>query len=176
MDMKITQRDKRTLMLTGIAAVAIIFWFVVVDGFLSDWKEVRSDLSIRRSKFESIASSEGLSAADKGLFSIVPVFASPGPEDTQGPAYMKKFNEQLKKLGIKAELKYLKSLKSKSASGYKTLRLQSQGRCKYTQAIDLMGKLYENPLFVSIEQLTITPDPKKLGEVEFTLVTSTFAK
>jgi len=163
-------------MFTAIAAVAILFWFVVVDGFLSDWKEVRSDLSIRRSKFESVASSENLSTADKGIFSIVPVFQSPGSEQTQGPAYMKKFNEQLKKLGIKAELKYLKSLRSKSASGYKTLRLQSQGRCKYTQVIDLLGKLYENPFFVSVEQLTITPDPKKKGEVEFTLVTSTFAK
>jgi len=176
MDMKITQRDKRTLTLAAIAAVAIVFWFLVADGFFADWKNIRNDISVYRGKFDQIASSENLSSADKGVFSIVPVFESPGLEQMQGPAYMKKFNEQSKKLGIKADLKYLKSLKSKSASGYKTLRLQSQGRCKYTQVIDLLGKLYENPFFVSVEQLTITPNLKKPGEVEFTLVTSTFAK
>ena len=176
MDMKITDRDKRTLILAGVTAAAIVLWFVVADGFFADWKQVRQDISVYRGKFESVASSESLSAADKGLYSIVPVFESPELEQKQGPAYMKRFNEQLKKLGIKAELKYLKSLRSKSASGYKTLRLQSQGRCKYSQLIDLLAKLYGNPYFVAVEQLTFTPDPKKAGEVEFTLVTSTFAK
>lgn len=176
MNMKITQRDKRTLILTGVAAVAILLWFVVVEDFLADWKQVRSDLSDRRSMFDSVALSKTLSPADRGLLGIVPVFEMPAPERQQGPDYMKKFNEQLKKVGIKADLKYLKSIRSKSTSGYKILRLQSQAKCKYTQLVDMLAKLYENPYFVSIEQLRITPNPKKAGEVEFTLVTSTLAK
>ena len=88
---------------------------------------------------------------------------------------MKKINDQFKELGIKAELKYLKTVGSKSDSGFKTLRLQSQGVCKYMQVMDILVKLYENPYFVAIEQMTITADSKKAGQFSFTLVTSTFA-
>jgi hypothetical protein len=174
--MKITDRDKRALVLAGFAAVAIVLWFGVLDSWFADWKMIRTELKAKQARFDSVAASPNLSPADKGLFSIVPVFEMPAAEQQQGPAYMKKINEQLKKLEIKAELKFLKTIGSKSASGFKTLRLQSQGKCKYTQVMDLLVKLYENPYFVAVERLTITADPKKAGQVDFTLVTSTFAK
>lgn len=174
---KITDRDKRALILAAIATVAILLWFGFLGEWFDDWKTVRADLGVKREKFDSVAASPNLTAADKGLFSIVPVFEMPQPEQKQASVYMKKVNEQLKKVGIKkAELKFLKTIGSKSALGYKTLRLQSQGKCTYTQVIDLLAKLYENPYFVAVEQLAITADPKKAGQVEFTLVTSTFAK
>lgn len=174
--MTITDRDKRTLIIAGIAAAVILLWFGVLDGWFSDWKKVRAELKVKQAKVDSVSGSANLSAADKGLLSIVPVFEMPLPEQQQGPAYMKKINEQLKKLGIRAELKFLRTVGAKTASGYKTLRLQSQGKCKYTQVMDLLAKLYENPYFVAVEQLSITADPKKPGEVEFTLVTSGFSK
>jgi len=174
--MKITDRDKRTIILAAFAAVAIVLWFGVLDDWFSDWKAIRTELKIKQDKFDSVAGSPNLSAADKGLFSIVPVFEMPGPEQKQGPAYMKKVNEQFKKIGVKTDLKFLKTVSSKSGSGFKTLRLQAQGKCKYTQVMDMLVKLCENPYFVAVEQLSITADPKKAGQVDFTIVTSTFAK
>ena len=174
--MKITDRDKRTLILASIAAIVIILWFGVLDEWFANWKTVRADLDLKQAKFDSVAASPNLSAKDKGLFSIVPVFEMPADEQQQTRTYMKKINEQFKKLGIKAELKFLKTLSSKSTAGYRTLRLQANGKCKYTQVMDLLAKLYENPYFVAVEQMSVTADEKKAGEVELTIVISTFAK
>jgi hypothetical protein len=174
--MKITDRDKRAIILASIAAIVIVLWFGVLDKWFDDWETVRKELNVKQGKFDLVAASPNLSPADKGLFSIVPVFEMPAPEQQQSRAYMKKINEQFKKLKIKAELKFLKTVGAKSGSGFRTLRLQCQGKCKYTQVMDLLVKLYENPHFVAVEQLSVTFDPKKAGQVDFTIITSTFAK
>ena len=62
MNMKITQRDKRSLTLAAIVIVAIVLWFTFIEGFFADWKQIRSDLSVRRSVFDSVALSKTLSA------------------------------------------------------------------------------------------------------------------
>lgn len=174
--MTITDRDKKTLIFTAVVVVATLLWFLVIEGFLVDWKDIRTQLDTAEKKFDLIASSDKLSAADKGLFSIVPVFEMPILEKDQGPVYIKKFNEQLKQSGMKGDLKYLKTISSRGTSGYKTLRLQCQAKGNFNQMVDLLTKLYENPNFVAVEQLNVNTDPKKPGEVDFTLITSTFAK
>jgi len=170
----LSQRDKRALKFGAICVAAIVV-FVFATGWLGHWAEVRKSLDVKRNKLKVISPSKG---KQEGLMSIVPVFEMPGSEEKQKFLFRDKFNEQLKKAGIKSEtLQFLPVGKSRRADGYKLLRLQCRrGKCNFGQVLDLLAGLKENPYLVGIEEFKIKCDPKKRQEFELDLTVSTFVK
>jgi hypothetical protein len=115
-------------------------------------------------------------AQQAGLMSIVPTFEMPRSEEKQKFLFRDKFNEQLKKAGIKSEPLQIPPVGRSRQAGYKLLRLKSTGKAKFGQVLDLLAKLKENPYLVGIEEMRIQCDPKKRQEVELELTVSTFVK
>jgi len=56
------------------------------------------------------------------------------------------------------------------------LRLKCSAKCRFTQVLDLLANLKENPYLVGIEELRIRCDSKKPQEVDLDLTVSTFIK
>ena len=175
---KLSEKDKRTLK-RGCSAIAIILLtFLVIFPWAEDWRSCRAALAVERAKLESItAGGEKLSAKQEGLFSIVPVFEMPKTEKDQEQLFRGKFNEQLKKAGIKIKsLQSIAATKSRQSGSRKMLKLQCQGKCNFNQAMDLLAALNENPYFVGVENLQLTCDAKNRNEINLLLTVSTFVK
>jgi len=169
---KLSEKDIRVLKIGGWCVVAILL-FVFVSKWLGRWSEARASLDQVKAKLDLIDVDK---AKQEGLLSIVPVFEMPETEEKQKFAFRDKLNEQLKKAGIKSKpLQVIAGGKSRQA-GYKLLRLKCNANCRFTQALDLLAGLNENPYLVGIEEFRIKCDLKKPQEVELDLTVSTFVK
>ncbi len=176
---RMSQRDKRALTF-GVVAVAVILAYMSVGPWFKDWQGIRADLKARRDQLEVIAPAdddETAKAAWEKLALRVPVFEMPLPESKQVPRFRDKFNEQLKKAGIK--VKTLQPIGGKSAkriSGYKLLKFQCRGKCSLNQVLDLLAELNSNPYLAGIEELNIKFGQKDRKQMDLLLTVSTFAK
>jgi hypothetical protein len=169
---RLNQKEKRTLKFGAVCAVAIV-GLTFATQWLGHWKQFRGEGAGIKNLLENIDVSDAKRA---GLMSIVPVFEMPEKEETQKFLFRDKFNEQLKKAGIKSEpLQILPAVKSPVA-GYKLLRLKCSAKCKFGQALDLLANLKENPYLVGIEELKIECDQKKRQDVKLDVTVSTFVK
>lgn len=168
---RLNEKEKRTLKF-GVVCAAAVVAFAFATEWLGHWKKVRNSPGIEK-KLEEINVSDAKWA---GLTSIVPVFEMPEKEETQKFLFRDKFNEQLKKAGVKSKpLQVLPAAKS-GVAGYKLLRLKCSAKCRFGQVLDLLANLNENPYLVGIEELKIECDPKKRQEVKLDLTVSTFVK
>ncbi|MHC4206965.1 MAG: hypothetical protein ACYSTT_20100, partial [Planctomycetota bacterium] len=111
-----------------------------------------------------------------GLMSVVPVFEMPQVEEEQKFLFRDKLSEQLKKAGIKSKPLQVQPGRKSPQSGYKLLLVKCSATCKFTQVLDFLARLNENPYLVGIEELKIKCDPKKRGEVQLDFTASTFAE
>ena len=169
---KLGQKEKRTLKFGAICAIAIV-GFAFATQWLGHWKKWRGLGAGIENKLETIDISEAKRA---GLTSIVPVFEMPEEEQTQKYLFRDKFNEQLKKAGIKGKpLQVLPAVKS-GVAGYKLLRLKCSAKCRFGQVLELLAGLKENPYLVGIEEFKIECDEKKRQDVKLDLTISTFVK
>ena len=112
----------------------------------------------------------------KGLMAKVPTFEMPVEEEKQQFRFRDQFNEQLKKAGIKNDPLQIIPDRRSPISGYKSLHLSCTAKCKFSQALDLLAKLNENPYLVGVEEFRMKIDPKKRSEVELDITVSTFTK
>jgi len=169
---KLSQRDIRILKIGAVCAAAIlVFWFA--SKWFDRWKEARASLALLEDKLELIDVDKAKRA---GLMSIVPVFEMPKEEETQKFLFIDKLTEQLKKAGIKNQpLQVVSTGKSRQA-GYRLLRMKCSAKCKFTQVLDLLASLKENPYLVGVEELRMRIDKKKPQEVDLDLTVSTFIK
>lgn len=169
---RLNDKEKRTLKFGVVCAVATVA-FAFGTKWIGHWKQARGSLAGIRDKLDTINVSDAKRA---GLMSIVPVFEMPEKEEIQKFLFRDKFNEQLKKAGIKSEpLQILPAVKSPVA-GYKLLRVKCSAKCKFGQALDLLANLKENPYLVGIEEIKIECDQKKRQDVKLDLTVSTFVK
>jgi hypothetical protein len=169
---RLNQKEKRTLKFGVVCAVAIVM-FSFATQLLELWKQRRSETAGINNLLENIDVTD---AKQAGLMSIVPVFEMPEKEETQKFLFREKFNEQLKKAGIKSEpLQIVRAGKSPVA-GYELLRLKCSAKCKFGQALDLLANLKENPYLVGIEEFKIECDQKKRQDVKLDITVSTFVK
>ncbi|MHC4160489.1 MAG: hypothetical protein ACYSSO_15605 [Planctomycetota bacterium] len=169
---RLNQKEKRTLKFGVVCAVAIVM-FSFGTRWLGHWSQRRSLLAGIQNKLDNIDVSD---AKQAGLMSIVPVFEMPEKEEIQKFLFRDKFNEQLKKAGIKSEpLQILPAAKS-PVGGYELLRLKCSAKCKFAQALDLLANLKENPYLVGIEEFKIECDQKKRQDVKLDITVSTFVK
>lgn len=175
---KINERDKRALKL-GAIAVVVVLLCVGIGRLFKEYSVTKKALVSVQAQVEQVMGDKDgkLSHQQRGLLSIVPRLEIPEQEEIPGAKFRQKFSEQLKKAGIKyTQLAFLSASKSRNALGFKTLKLQCKGKCKFNQAIDLLEKLYDNPLFVAVEELKLECDPKKRTEMRISIVVSTFVK
>jgi hypothetical protein len=149
---KLSQRDIRVLKI-GAVCVAAIFVFV----FASEWFENKLELiDVDKHKRD-------------GLLAIVPAFEMPQKEETQRFLFRDKLNEQLKKAGIKNQPLQVASIGRSGQAGYRLLRLKCSAKCRFTQVLDLLANLKENPYLVGVEELRMRIDKKKPQEVDLDL-------
>ena len=175
---KISERDKRTLMI-GAAAMVLILGYVFVLPWYDDWMEVRTILKAKRSQLKLIVPGDDQSsiAAAAQLAQAVPVFEMPLPQSRQDPLFRGKFNEQVNKTGIKAKiLQPIGTRSGKRVSGYKTLKYQCRAKCNLNQILDLLANLNSNPYLAGIEDISFKCDQKNRQQMDLVLTVSTFAK
>ncbi|NLH15604.1 MAG: hypothetical protein GX455_03390 [Phycisphaerae bacterium] len=171
------ERDLRAIKI-GVAGLVLIGLYFLAGPWVSEWQMLRADLAAARQRLDRVAvDGEGsLPAEQLQLMSAVPKIEMPADEKTQGTKFRDTFTQQLQKAGIRARsLQYL-AAKKLAGVGYRTLRLQSRGRCQQQQMLNLLGSLNENPYFVGVEELDLKPDARNRNELEFTITVSTFAK
>jgi hypothetical protein len=169
---RLSQREKRTIKI-GAACAAVILVMMFGAEWFDRWAQVKTSLRQMKAKLDLIDVDE---ATQAGLMSIVPAFEMPQSEEKQQFLFRDKFNEQLKKAGIKSEPLQTLPIGRAQQAGYKLLRLKSTGKGKFGQVLDLLAGLKENPYLVGIEEMRIQCDPKKREEVELELTVSTFVK
>ncbi len=169
---KLNQRDIRILKIGAVCAAAIlVFWFA--SKWLDRWKEARASLALLEDKLELI---DVDNAKRAGLMSIVPVFEMPEQEETQKFLFIDKLSEQLKKAGIKNQPLQVVSTGKSGQAGYRLLRMKCSAKCRFTQVLDLLASLKENPYLVGVEELRMRIDKKKPQDVDLDLTVSTFIK
>ena len=168
---KITERDKRALKLGAIGAVVILV-FILGSSRYDKWRQSKLSMDRVQGKLDTIKVDKRRQA---GVLSIVPVFEMPKEEEEQKFLFRDKVNEQMKKLGIKSKPLEILGV-GKKVDGYKSLRIKCTARCRFTQVMDLLAALNENPYLVAVEELRIRVDAKKRQEVDMDIVVSTFAK
>jgi len=169
---KLNQRDIRILKIGAVCAAAIlVFWFA--SEWLDRWAKARASLALLEDKLELIDVDKAKRA---GLMSIVPVFEMPEDEETQKFLFIDKLTEQLKKAGIKNQPLEVASIRKSGQAGYRLLRMKCSGTCRFTQVLDLLANLKENPYLVGVEELRMRIDKKKPQEVDLDLTVSTFIK
>lgn len=169
---RLNDKEKRTLKFGAVCAVATLA-FAFGTELLGKWKQARSSGNEITEQLKAINIDETERAR---LMSIVPMFEMPEKEEIQKFLFRDKFNEQLKKAGIKSEpLQILPAVKS-PLTGYKLLRVKCSAKCRFGQALDLLANLEGNPYLVGIEEIKIECDQKKRQDVKLDLTISTFVK
>lgn len=171
---KLSQRDKRALMIgvVGVAAILII----VLGAKCSDrWGQVRGSLARSKDEFRDMRLGR---TKQKALMSVAGVFEMPKGEQEQKFLFREKFNKQLKKAGIKSKpIQVLAATKMRNEPGYKILRLKcSAEKCKFGQVLDLLAALNKNPYLAGIDEFSIKCSEKNRQEVQLNLTVSTFVK
>jgi len=169
--LKITERDKRALKLGAIGAILIVV-FVFASTWYETWNQAKGDMAAVERKLDAIRVEPRRQAA---LLGAVPVFEMPQEEELQKFLFRDKLNEQIKRLGIRSNpLEILSGTKKEGA--YRLLRIKCTARCRFTQAMDLLAALPENPYLVAVEEFRIRVDAKNRQEVDMDMVVSTFVK
>ena len=169
---KLSKKDIRAIKI-GAVGVAAILLFVFVSNWVDHWTEARYSLNKLKEKLELVDVDKARRA---GLMSIVPVFEMPQKEEEQRFLFRDKLAEQLRQARINSgPLQEVASRKS-SYPGYKLLCLKCTAKCRFSQVLDLLANLKENPYLVGVEEMRLKCDQKNPDQVELTLTVSTFAK
>jgi len=169
---KLSQKDIRALKF-GAAGVALVLLFVFGSAGHERWTKAKANGAVLKSKLDVINVDKAKRA---GLMSVVPVFEMPQVEEEQKFLFRDKLSEQLKKAGIRNKPLQVQAGRKSPQSGYKLLLVKCNATCRFTQVLDFLAGLNENPYLVGIEEFKIKCDPKKRGEVELNFTVSTFAK
>ena len=170
--MKLKEKDIRAIKLGAVGAVAILV-FVFGSKFQNRWTLAKEKKSALDNKLNAIDVDK---ARQAGLMAIVPVLEMPQAEDEQKFLFRDKLSEQLQKAGIRNKPLQLQPAKKSSQAGYKLLLVKCNATCRFSQALDFLARLNENPYLVGIEEFRIKVDPKRREDVELDFTVSTFAK
>lgn len=166
---KLTERDKRFIKLGAVFAVGILIFYFGAE-WQTKWSDAKAGAQTKEDQLKTINISD---AKRTGILSIVPAFEMPETEDEQKSRFRGEFLEQLKKAGIKHEPLKIVITKNTLHRSYKLMNIQCKAKCKFTQVLDLLAKLNENPYLVGVEAFKMKCDKSKPQEVELDLTVST---
>lgn len=169
---KLSAKDKRALKI-GAIGVVVVLLFMFGSKWQNVWAQAKAKMVELNAKLDAIDVDK---ARQAGVATIVPVFEMPQAEDEQKFLFRDKLTEQLKRAGIRNEPLQLQPAKKSFQPGYKLLLVKCTAKCRFSQIVDLLDRLNENPYLVGIEELRIKVDPKKREEVDLDLTVSTLAK
>ncbi|MBN1806783.1 MAG: hypothetical protein JW837_16160 [Sedimentisphaerales bacterium] len=169
---RLNPKDIRAIKLGVILAVGI-FLFWIGNDIYDYWKEAKASTTLLNNKLKLIDVDK---VKHSGLMSIVPKFEMPVEEEEQKFLFQDKLTEQFKKAGIKNQPLQVASKKVSKLAGYQLLSMKCSANCRFTQVLDLLADMQDNPYLVGIEELRIRTDQKKPQEVEMDLTVSTLVK
>jgi hypothetical protein len=177
---KLNEREKRLLLMGGVAAVAILAFTYGAKG-IDRWHKSRVSLAQAKRKLGEVETDKTKLA---GLMTLVPVFETPQPEEKQKSLFREKLYEQMKKAGINSEPPQPLLGKKSNIGGttYQALKIRCKGKCKFDQFLDFLSNLKENPYFVGVEELQLRfdmkepPEKRKDKDVDIDLTVSTFVR
>jgi len=172
--MEISSRDKRAIILTISIGGLILLNHYLITPWLEDWETIKSSIKHESKKVELLNHQSPKALAAKAhLSKLIPSFTKPTVENVQRHLMQKKFSEQLKKQGIKAQrMSYLSS--SKKKQGYKVLKLQTKFICPISKYYNLLASLNENPYLAGVDDVQMLVDKRNRSNVEVTMTLSTF--
>lgn len=168
---KLTEKDIRALKL-GAVGVLLILLFVLGSKWRDRWAAATAKNAQLQAKLNAINIDK---AKEAGLTSIVPAFAMPQVEDEQSFLFRDKLSEQFKRAGIKNKPLQVQTSKKSPVAGYNLVLVKCSATCSFSQMLDFLARLNENPYLVGIEEFKIKVDPKKRQQMELDLTVSTFA-
>ncbi|MHC4168993.1 MAG: hypothetical protein ACYSWQ_18740 [Planctomycetota bacterium] len=171
--MKLSEKDIRALKLGAVSTVLIVLLLAGLR-WKEHWGQARIEGQVLKAKLKDIDLSE---TKRKGLMAIVPAFKMPVGAEEQGFLFRDEFNKQLKDAKIKNDPLVTIPNKRSPLTGYRSLHLSCKAsKCQFSQVLDLLARLNENPYLVGIEEFSLKIDPKKRTEVELNITVSTFTK
>jgi hypothetical protein len=170
--MKLNEKDTRALKLGAVGAAAILVFFLG-SKFQARWAQAKTKKLELEHKLDAIDVDK---AREAGLMAIVPVLQMPQVEDQQKFLFRDKLSEQLQRAGIRNKPLQLEPTKRSSYAGYKLLLVKCSATCRFSQVLDFLARLDENPYLVGVEEFRIKVDPKKRENVQLEFTVSTFAK
>ena len=101
----------------------------------------------------------------------------PQEEKTQSRLFRDNFNEQLKSKNVNVKsLKFLPAKTADASNVYGKKLLECRGKCSYSQAVDLLAALNQNPYLAGIEQFQLKCADKDRNQMDLLLTVSTFFK
>lgn len=169
---KLSEKDIRALKFGAVGAVLILL-FVLGAKWRDHWTVAKAKNAQLQAKLDKIDVDD---IKHKGLMSIVPVFEMPKVEDEQSFLFRDKLSEQLKEAGIKNKPLQVQTSRKSPMTGYDLLLVKCSAKCRFSQVLDFLSRLNENPYLVGIEEFKIKKtNPKKPQELELDLTVSTFA-
>ena len=153
MNLKLSQKDKKTIKLGGVGLVAVIVIVFGLQGF-DRWKLARDALSNLENKLDTLNISKDRNAVEK-LRRQVPDFNMPIGKEEQRFRFRDSIEVQLRAAGINSG-PLLEQTSGKSlVPGYDLLRWKSTGACSFSQLLNLLASMKENPYLVGVEELRI---------------------
>ncbi len=166
---KLSDRDIRAIKLGAVGLGAILL--IMAGGKIHGrWAQLKEQIRIKEAQLDLIDVDKAKAA---GIASIVPVFEMPEKEQAQKVRFRKVFTEQLKKAGIRTEPLKVIPTKRLLLPNYRLMNFQCSAKCRFTQVLDLLARLNENPHLVGIEEFKIKCDKSKPQDVELDLTVST---
>ncbi len=168
---KLSEKDIRALKLGAVGAVVILL-LVLGSQWRDRWVAAKAKGAALQAKLEVINVDKIKQA---GLTLIVPAFEMPKVEDEQSFLFRDKLSEQFKKAGIKNKPLQVQPSRKSPRPGYNLLLVKCSAKCRFSQVLDFLARLNENPYLVGIEEFKIRKsDPKKPQDVDLDLTVSTF--
>jgi hypothetical protein len=153
MNLKMNEKDKKTLKLGGLGIVGIIILLAVLKGY-DRWNQARESFA---TLVDQVNLLDVKDAQREGMLKIVPVFEMPVAAAEQRDLFRKKLNEQLGNIGISTgPFQEITSGGKPLVAGYQLLRLKGSGTCNFNQVLNLLAVMKENPYLVGIEELRVT--------------------
>jgi len=169
---KLTEKDIRALKFGAVGTVVIVL-LVFGSAWRDSWAKAKAEAAALESKLSAIDAGKTRQTA---LMSIVPVFEMPTVEEDQKFLFRDKLTEQLKKAGIRNSPLQIQAGRKSAQTGYKLLLVKCSAKCRFSQLLDFLAGLDENPYLVGIEDLRVKVDPKNRQEIQLDFTVSTFAK
>jgi hypothetical protein len=170
---KLNQKDIRALKMgaTGVAAILVLLF--AFEGY-ERWNTAREKSLELKTKLDNIDLDK---AKRSGLTSIVPVFQMPVERETQRFLFRDRLTEQLRNVRINSlPLQEVPGSAKTPITGYELLRMKCSAQCSFSQALQLLADLKDNPYLVGIEELRIKKDARNQQQFDFDLTVSTLVK
>lgn len=177
--MKLSRRDRRTLILGAAALGAILAARFVLIPWVSGWSDARAriaseqeQLADMRSELSGVLGQHGRLVSKYG-----PAVSSPLADlETARVNLVKAAQDILKRNGFSAtDYKPQPIRQLRKIPGARFVPLQVRGKCNVEQLAKCLAAMRNSKTLVIVDQLSVTNNQKQPGQLEVTIVLATLA-